>query len=372
MKREEEYRLSQYQSMGFLDERKKVCLKRHNITGEIFVEKRVSAELQNIYQFLQENPCENIPKIEFCIRDGEELIVLEEYIIGRNVEEILQEKKLTELEAVRIALEICRALKVLHHATPMIICRDLKAENVMVTVDGRVKLVDFNIARTVQEGQIRDTQFLGTVEYAAPEQYGFSQTDNRTDIYALGVFLNYMILKKFPVEQMVTGPIREVVLKCTLLEPGARYQTVEEVEERLQNLYPQFGLAQSEQDTEENSSKGKRSWRPPGFRTGRPWKMILAVIGYVGLTWYIFTMDVISSKGEIFTGIMERIAQTVYWLGHLVYLGILFDYGGCSKKIPLLHNKYALVRGIAIVLWYLVVLTISFLIVCIFEDCLWY
>ena len=105
----------------------------------------------------------------------------------------------------------------------------MKAENVILTNEGEVKLVDFDIARIYQPGKSKDTDMMGTQGYAAPEQFGFGQTDARTDIYAMGVLLNYMLVREFPMEKLTEGKFRTIVLKCIKINPEDRYQNVDEL-----------------------------------------------------------------------------------------------------------------------------------------------
>lgn len=89
----------------------------------------------------------------------------------------------------------------------------------MLTADHRIKLIDFDIARQYQPGKHRGTVLMGTEGYAAPEQFGFSQTDARTDIYGLGVLFNYLLTGKFPVEEKAAGRMGEIISRCTAMNP---------------------------------------------------------------------------------------------------------------------------------------------------------
>lgn len=85
---------------------------------------------------------------------------------------------------------LCHALEELHSLG--IVHRDIKPANVMITPENRAVLLDLSIAREISSDQ-QDTRSLGTVGYAAPEQYGVAQSNRATDLYALGVLLNTMI-----------------------------------------------------------------------------------------------------------------------------------------------------------------------------------
>ena len=226
-------RLAAYQDFGFLDEKEKIRLKRSRDTGAICVEKHIAPESASVYRYLAAHPNPAAPEILECIETESGLIVIEEYIEGETLEELLGEGGFSAERAAGIILDLCSALLPLHSAEPPIICRDLKAENVMIDKAGAVRIVDFDISRTWQPGKTRDTLLLGTREYAAPEQFGFRQTDARTDIYALGVLLNYLMLRKFPAEESLSGTWGEIVGKCTRMDPEQRYQNVGELAKAL-------------------------------------------------------------------------------------------------------------------------------------------
>ena len=364
MKIEEEYRLSQYQDLGILNDRKNIRLKRHKIYGYICVEKHVSAEVSPIYDFVKKNPSPYFPVIYECVRDGAMLIVIEEYIEGRNIEEMLREKPFGEEKSVEVILEICRALNILHHAKPQIVYRDLTTENVMISNSGQVKIIDFNIAREVKRGQRRDTQILGTQEFAAPEQQGHAQTDGRTDIYSAGVLLNYMDLRKFPYQDTLRGRLSPVIEKCMKLDPKDRYQTAEELEAHLKELYPQY---------DEGAAKG--DWRkkakrlmPPGFRSRTPWKMIAAVLGYFVIAYGCFTLEV-TREGRAIGGIAMAAEQMIIWISQMTFVALAWDYCGCQRYFPVLRQRNWLVRIIVYaVLEFLLLFAAAFL--CAIKDML--
>ena len=135
-----------------------------------------------------------------------------------------------EDEAVSMIIQLCRILKQLHRCRSPIIHRDLKPANIMISSDGVVKLIDFNAAKEYRMGQMEDTCLMGTREYAAPEQYGFGQSDARTDIYALGVILNRLLTGDFPKNKLYEGRLKPVIQTCIQMDADARYQSVELLE----------------------------------------------------------------------------------------------------------------------------------------------
>ena len=103
--------------------------------------------------------------------------------------------------------------------------RDVKPENIILRGDNAV-LIDFNAARLHKPEASADTQILGTVGFAAPEQYGLSQSDLRSDIYSLGVLINVMLTGEHPSKKLVEGRMGRVVQRCTQVNPAKRYQTI--------------------------------------------------------------------------------------------------------------------------------------------------
>ena len=103
--------------------------------------------------------------------------------------------------------------------------RDIKPENVIIRGSEAI-LIDFDASRIFKSGINQDTQILGTTGYAAPEQYGITQTDERADIYSLGVLLNIMLTGKHPSKELAIGRLGHIVQKCTMVNPKKRYKSV--------------------------------------------------------------------------------------------------------------------------------------------------
>lgn len=165
----------------------------------------------------------NLPAV-FDVSETESgFSVLEEYIQGVPVSDLLMGGKIfSERECKNVTLQLCAALGALHENH--IVHRDVKPGNLLITAENTLKLIDFDAARFFDVYREKDTRLLGTQGYAAPEQYGFSQTDFRTDIYALGVTIKEML-----------GPhsslgFRKILTKCTRLDPAQRYQSIPELE----------------------------------------------------------------------------------------------------------------------------------------------
>lgn len=175
------------------------------------------------YETLCAMRCENLPEIYECLDLDDGQIVLEEFIDGVTVAQVLETGKYRHRGAKKVLSGVCNALAALHDRG--FVHRDVKPDNVMVDSDGRVVLIDFDASRRRNESR-RDTVVMGTVGYAAPEQLGLSQSDARTDIYAVGVLYNVMLTGKHPSECFAPGRAGRVIKKCTALNPNDRYQTV--------------------------------------------------------------------------------------------------------------------------------------------------
>ncbi len=163
----------------------------------------------------------HLPEIYESVHLMDGQIVLEEFIDGMNVAQIMEVERYNYKGAKRVLLSVCDALSILHQKK--IVHRDVKPENVLVTPTGRVVLIDFNASREMKENSL-DTVIMGTVGYASPEQMGITQSDSRTDIYAVGVLLNVMLTGKHPSDVLVKGRPGRIVRKCTQINPDLRYQ----------------------------------------------------------------------------------------------------------------------------------------------------
>ncbi len=143
----------------------------------------------------------NLPRIYEQFTDTGRSYLVMDFIEGETLDEYLDRlggQKLPFEKVFDIALQLCSVLDYLHNRQPPIIFRDLKPANVMITASGHVYLIDFGIARHFKPGQSKDTTALGSSGYAAPEQYGKSQTTPRADIYSLGVTLHQLLTGNDP------------------------------------------------------------------------------------------------------------------------------------------------------------------------------
>ena len=186
-----------------------------------------------VFEALKEIDSDYLPRIYHVeeIEDG--LLVVEEYVDGELLADHLVLCKMTEEECLDIAEQVCDALEVLHSHEPILIHRDIKPSNLIVTPNGKVKLIDYDSSRLYKEESEGDTRLLGTEKYAPPEQYGFSQTDCRSDIYSLGVVFE-KFTDFFPQNKQKLW--KQLVERCTLFSPDSRYQSVAEVKHKIERI----------------------------------------------------------------------------------------------------------------------------------------
>lgn len=207
-----------------------------------FVRKRISAEarLGSAYPLLWEaqragRRFRHLPRIyDVHERDGD-LIVVMEYVAGRTLRDEAYERDGSVALARELFPAICDGVGELHEGfDPPLIHRDLKPGNVVVN-EGNVTVIDFGIARAFRDGADRDTARFGTRSYAPPEQYGYGQTDVRSDVYALGMLLYYLLTERDPDPQVavggfagpeVPGALRPVLQRACAFDPAARFQSV--------------------------------------------------------------------------------------------------------------------------------------------------
>jgi len=188
-----------------------------------------------------------IPKVVEFFSHGRCHYLVMEFIEGRNFEEYCRglERYLAPEEILPWMIKLCDILEYLHAQSPSIIFRDIKPANIIITSGGRIKLIDFGISRFHDPEKTSDTQQLGTPGFCAPEQYGISQSDARSDIYSVGAAM-YHILSEQDVSKFnfnfpplrhyntkVSEKLDRIILKCLNRDAGLRYQSAKELGDAL-------------------------------------------------------------------------------------------------------------------------------------------
>lgn len=192
----------------------------------------------------------NLPSIVDVIEDDDSFIIVMDYIEGRSLDKIIQENGAQpESYVVEWAKKLCDVFGYLHSRTPAIIYRDMKPANVMLKPDGNIMVIDFGTAKNY-EINLGETTGIGTIGYAAPEQYigsGLGRTDGRTDIYCLGITMYHLLTNIDPCKNLISDKsirvvnpalsrgLDAIIQKCTQYQPNDRYQSCAELMYDLEN-----------------------------------------------------------------------------------------------------------------------------------------
>lgn len=286
-------------------ESEKIILDKEN--RQIYIQKVLTEYNTDVFRYLHEQRNVHIPYVkEFHEEDGR-LVVTEEFIQGHTLDELLTAENrgsvpvkaksaglddteensgqnapysLTATDKENILNGILDAVEFLHSATPPIIHRDIKPSNIMITADGIVKLIDYDAAKIKHKDESHDTVYLGTHGSAAPEQYGFGSSDERTDIYAIGVLIKEM----FPGSRR----FHQIAETATNLDPSDRYQSINELRRAMKGcLILPFHV------------------NIPGFRNGNIVHMLIATFVY-----FVTTGVIIDFNGDGITN-SERIIYQI-------------------------------------------------------------
>lgn len=216
-------------------EKSRIILVYSNITKLVYIVKYLkNAEINKLYALyknLQSYYCKLIPQISYVYKDDSQLIVIEEFINGRTLADLLANNEFFSDEKIKnILLQLCKGLSFLHKKD--IVHQDIKPSNIILTNDDVVKLIDFDVARTYKYDQKYNTQYFGTKGYAAPEQYGWGQTDSRSDIYALGITMQMLNPK--------SSLLQRIIQKALQFDPNNRYQSVDEIVAEIEGEYKYY------------------------------------------------------------------------------------------------------------------------------------
>ena len=214
----------EYEQSRLLKEspRGSVRLIRHRSTGQKFLLRRFPGNAE-VYQKLLSVSCQYLPRTLEVAERGSENLVLEEFVEGDTLDFLLRDILFSPGETKKIVAQVCQALWILHSMDA--VHRDIKPENIILRGADAI-LIDFDAARLHKPEHEADTQILGTTGFAAPEQYGLSQTDIRTDIYAMGVLINVMLTGEHPSKRLAEGRMGRVVEHCTRVNQQKRYKNV--------------------------------------------------------------------------------------------------------------------------------------------------
>ncbi|CAM3119746.1 serine/threonine protein kinase [Lactiplantibacillus plajomi] len=209
----------------------------------VSVAKLTTMDTLPVLQTLFEHPVIRMPKLQRLLPMEDYVVTVETLINGETLaDRLTKQGPLASPVVQTIATDVLETLAAL--AALNIVHRDIKLSNLML-VNGHCFVIDVNAAREFHTAQSTDTRLLGTSGFAAPENYGFAQTDQRSDIYALGIVLNCLLTGKLPTDSQTiqrtlttVAPWRQIIAKATALDPEQRYQTAEAMRQAINGQSP--------------------------------------------------------------------------------------------------------------------------------------
>ena len=181
-----------------------------------------------IMEKMADRKLSGIPKAYRIFEENGEVYLVREYIEGMSLAQmVLQKGGISEAEICRISRKICQTAEQFQNPDEPMIHRDIKPENIVVTPGSEVVFIDFGTMRSYKKDGSRDTFVVGTRGTAAPEQYGYTQTDQRTDVYAIGQTMLYMVSESYEMNQFsecaVSRRMKKIIEKACSFEPDKRY-----------------------------------------------------------------------------------------------------------------------------------------------------
>ncbi len=235
--------LNNYEAIECLghNEQGETLLVRSRVAGDYYVAKCYDKELPLPQaaedELLKDIRRESLPRYTGRYQNEKMLCIVREYMEGESLDRLALEVRFTPEQVIRTGKELCDILIYLHGHHPAIIHRDIKPQNIIRNREGKLCLIDFGISRFYHKGALCDTVCYGTTGFAAPEQYGFSQTDSRSDIYSLGIVLCWLLTGEADRSKALPGVkhrrLKSVLAKCTEFAPERRYSSAEHLKAAL-------------------------------------------------------------------------------------------------------------------------------------------
>ena len=343
---------SKYSELAQLNNSKKsdVYLVQDVLDRRIYIKKELKNYNIEVYKQIKNIQSIYMARVYEIFKCDDTLVVIEEFINGRTLQQIIDnEGPLNEDVAIKYIMDLCSILDILHNQNPPIIHRDIKPSNIIIDNNGILKLIDFDVSRVYRDEKNRDTHILGTKGYASPEQFGFEQTDCRSDIYSVGVLINVLTTGKYMKEQLNDGRLRHIIEKCTNISPDNRYKSVKELQIALNDILninseeisrtedKKINSSKKELDGLEKKQKNDNKLLSiiesiPGFRAKNPKKMVLAVL------WYMFLIFGLTSNwsSRNLGLILEDLNLVILLLGFTLFN---CNFNGIKNKLPIIRKK---------------------------------
>lgn len=308
----------QYTEIETISTKKRMRLVKDQISGQIFVSREVPHSMAVFYFALKQIRHRNLVQIYEIHNLADSCIIIEEYVNGIGLDLLLErEGTFSEETAIHYTTELCNAIQALHEKK--LVHRNVSLANIRITTDGILKLMNFDCVRHIANNKSRDTVLLGTVGYAAPEQFGFYESDNRTDIYAVGVLLNQMLTGELPLQKPYAGncKIALLIARCTELDKQKRIFTVELMTNGLMQI--------------QNGNMLQNIYRQlPGLNSNKWYVKCVACVGYI-LFWSLFLGLVVDyAKPYTIGSILFSLLRVLIAL--VIPAALITNVGSCDTR----------------------------------------
>lgn len=327
----------EYEGLIDLSGNENITLMCHTKTKKLIVRKTISGINMQLYKQLVNIRHKNLVKVMGMKETEFNCYTYEEYINGETLSEILANGPVMEDKAVQWIGQLCEAVSLLHEQSPIIIHRDIKPGNIILSSDDVIKLIDFDASKEFTPHKQRDTELIGTPNYAAPEQYGFASSDPRTDVYAIGILFHELITGYKPneIKSPYQGRYKKIIQNCIELDPNRRYQNIQELEQQI-GMHKVPGII----------------GHIPGFRTGVWWKKEVALGAYIIMA--ILMGSSFFSQWNLHENMVKSLVVLGCWIILCLppYL-LITNFLRVWEKLPLLRSRIIMVKVFGVILYLL-------------------
>lgn len=336
--------LSCYEEIATINAEHNVTLVQHKDSKKIYVKKILRFYNTSVFNYLLENQINGLPHIHDLIEDNGKLYLIEEYVSGSTLQEIVDvHGAFSDEKICDYMLKLCDTISKLHLTNPPIIHRDIKPSNIILTPSEDIVLLDLDAAKHVSSNQM-DTNLLGTKGYAAPEQYGFGSSNVTTDIYSIGMLINTLTLGHYSSSVNKKSIFSNIIEKCTNLDPKKRFHSVNELQCSL------MALPVHKKPSVSNTSQGWQRFLPPGFRTNNIFHILPAAFVYFMLFFLFLNLDMSNT-----TRLILYYERCCFIMTFLVCIFFSFNYLNIHSKIILCNSSNQYIRAFGIIFFTVVI-----------------
>ena len=336
--------MEKYHTLKYLKDAqdKKIALVFDEMKNALFIKRIVSLEHYALYMRLLELELSNTPKIYDLYEENDRLCVIEEYINLPVLNAYLDAHSFTYDDIEKIFKGLFEPLSKLHQNH--IIHRDIKPENIFYDGD-QVILFDFDIARIFSNTLDHDTHLLGSPGYAAPEQYGFGESSDKTDIYGLGMLIKYLINHKNYQRSTEDERLNLVIAKATQIDPDKRYRDINTFKGALIKPRPKPKKVQKEKS---------HPFALPGFRGKESAPKLMALIGYIMMIYVLLSSTFPDDTSKILI-IYKKIQNLLIGFFVVLFFG---NYLNIKNRCPFHDSPNSYVRLFGQILVFLILFSI--------------